>query len=38
LAFRALVVTLVTVFSPPYQARGMSGVLKISDLIGMNLP
>ena len=37
LAFGALVVTLVTAFSLPAQARDKSGVLKASDLIGMNV-
>ena len=36
-AFGALVVTLVTAFSLPAQARDKSGVLKASDLIGMNV-
>jgi sporulation protein YlmC with PRC-barrel domain len=37
LAFGALVVTLVTAFSLSAQARDKSGVLKASDLIGMNV-
>jgi sporulation protein YlmC with PRC-barrel domain len=37
LAFGALVVTLVTAFCLPAQARDKSGVLKASDLIGMNV-
>ena len=37
LAFGALVVTLVTAFSLPAQAGDKSGVLKASDLIGMNV-
>jgi sporulation protein YlmC with PRC-barrel domain len=37
LALGALVVTLVTAFSFPVQARDKSGVLKASDLIGMNV-
>ena len=37
LAFGALVVTLVTAFSLPAQARDESGVLKASNLIGMNV-
>lgn len=37
LAFGALVVTLATAFSFPVQARDKSGVLKASDLIGMNV-
>lgn len=37
LAFGALVVTLVTALSLSAQARDKSGVLKASDLIGMNV-
>ena len=37
LAFGALVVMLLTAFSLPVQARDKSGVLKASDLIGMNV-
>ena len=37
LAFGALVVTLATAFSFPVHARDKSGVLKASDLIGMNV-
>lgn len=37
LAFGALVVTLATTFSFPVQAWDKSGVLKASDLIGMNV-
>ena len=37
LAFGALVVTLATAFSLPAHARDKSGVLKASDLIGMNV-
>jgi len=37
LALGALVVTLATAFSFPVQARDKSGVLKASDLIGMNV-
>ena len=36
-AFGALVVMLVTAFSLPAHARDKSGVLKASDLIGMNV-
>jgi sporulation protein YlmC with PRC-barrel domain len=36
-AFGVLVVTLATAFSFPAQARDKSGVLKASDLIGMNV-
>jgi sporulation protein YlmC with PRC-barrel domain len=37
LAFGAFVVTLATAFTFPVQARDKSGVLKASDLIGMNV-
>ena len=37
LAFGALVVTLATAFSLPAHARDKSGVLKASDLIGMDV-
>ena len=37
LVFGALLVTLITVFSLPVHARDKSGVLKASDLIGMNV-
>lgn len=37
LTFGALVVTLATAFTFPVQARDKSGVLKASDLIGMNV-
>ena len=37
LVFGAFVVTLVTAFYLPAQARDKSGVLKASDLIGMNV-